>query len=426
VLTFEEYQQRVIASVRARPAQQRPTADVTPLLGLVTAAPVHSAVALPGFTNSAMDGYAVLAADVQRASEDAPVQLPVAGDIPAGDTRSLQLSPGSCWRIMTGAPLPDGADAVVQVELTDGGTEQVQIRRAVPAGTAVRHRGEDVRPGDEVLAAGTLLQPQHVPVLLSAGAAEISVIPRPRIAVVSTGDELVSAGEPVGHGQVVDSNGPMLGALARECGFEVTAVRRAGDTAEAVRAALTELADGADLIVTSGGVSAGAFEPMKLAFADSDHFEFVKVAMQPGKPQGLGTVAGTPVFALPGNPVSSLVSFLMFVAPAARVLAGRDPEVPTVEAAVAERWTSPPGRQQFARVVFDEDGRMVRPIGGQGSHVLGGLAGSQALAVVPAATTEVEVGETLRVIPLPPREVLRSSAPMLRADARSAGTARHE
>jgi len=400
VLTFDEYQQRVIASVRPLAARRCPTADVASLLGLVTAEPVRSAVALPGFTNSAMDGYAVVAADVQRACEESPVELPVAGDIPAGDTRLLQLSPGSCWRIMTGAPLPTGADAVVQVELTDGGTDRVQIRGAVEAGTAVRREGEDVQPGDEVLAAGTLLQPRHVPVLLSVGVDEVAVLPRPRIAVVSTGDELVSPGDPVGHGQVVDSNGPMLGALARECGFEVAEVRRAGDTAEAVRQALTELAQTADVIVTSGGVSAGVFEPMKLAFEDSDHFEFVKVAMQPGKPQGIGTVAGTPVFALPGNPVSSLVSFLLFVAPAARVLAGRDPAVPTVEAAVAQRWTSPPGRQQFARVVFDEDGRVVRPIGGQGSHVLGGLAGSQALAIVPAATTEVAIGETLRVIPL--------------------------
>lgn len=400
MLTFDEYQQRVIASVRRLPARTLPTAAVSSLLGLVTAEPVRSAVALPGFTNSAMDGYAVHAADVQGAAEDSPVVLPVVGDVPAGDTRSLELAQGSCWRIMTGAPLPTGADAVVQVELTDGGLERVQIRGSVAAGTAVRHRGEDVQPGDEVLPAGTLLQPRHVPVLLSVGVDQVSVIPRPRVAVVSTGDELVAPGEPAGHGQVVDSNGPMLAALALECGFEVVDVRRAGDTGDAVRAALGELAGQADVIVTSGGVSAGAFEPMKLAFEGGDDFEFVQVAMQPGKPQGFGTLAGTPVFALPGNPVSSLVSFLIFVAPAARVLAGRDPVVTTVEAAVAQKWTSPPGRQQFARVVFDEDGRVVRPIGGQGSHVLGGLAGSQALAIVPAATTEVAVGETLRVIPL--------------------------
>ena len=386
--------------MRARPAESRPTAGVADLLGLVTAEPVRSTVALPGFTNSAMDGYAVRAADLRGAAEQSPITLPVAGDVPAGDTRTLQLTPGTCWRIMTGAPLPAGADAVVQVELTDGGLQTVRIRVAVEPGTAVRRAGEDVRPGDEVLGAGTLLQPRHVPVLLSVGVDRVSVIPRPRVAVVSTGDELVSPGQPAGHGQVVDSNGPMLAALAAECGFQVTAVRRAGDTGDAVRAVLSELAGEADVIVTSGGVSAGAFEPMKLAFEGSGDFEFVQVAMQPGKPQGFGRLHGTPVFALPGNPVSSLVSFLMFVAPAARVLAGRDPAVPTVEAAVAQRWTSPPGRQQFARVVFDDDGRLVRPIGGQGSHVLGGLAGSQALAIVPADTTEVAVGETLRVIPL--------------------------
>lgn len=400
MLTFDEYQQRVVAAARPLSPRTVGTAEAVDLLGLVTASPVHTRVALPGFTNSAMDGYAVLAADVRSASADGPVSLPVVGEIPAGDTRSLRLEPGTCWRIMTGAPVPDGADAVVQVELTDGGLEQVQIREAVESGRAVRHRGEDVRPGDEVLPAGTRLRPRHVPALVSSGVGEISVFPRPRVAVVSTGDELVEPGREPGHGQVVDSNAPMLAALAVECGFELAAVRRVGDTADEVRAVLTELAADADLIVTSGGVSAGAFEPLKLAFEGSDHFEFVKVAMQPGKPQGFGKIGGAKVFALPGNPVSSLVSFLVFVAPAGRVLAGRDPRLPTVEAAVAEKWTSPPGRQQFARVVFDEDGRVVRPIGGQGSHVMGGLAGSQALAIVPAATTEVAVGETLHVIPL--------------------------
>lgn len=400
MLTFDEYQQRVVAAARQLAPRSIAATDATALLGLVTAEPLRSRVALPGFTNSAMDGYAVRAADTRGASADSPVSLPVTGDIPAGDTRSLRLEPGTCWRIMTGAPLPEGADAVVQVELTDGGTDSVAIREAVDTERAIRRRGEDLRPGDEVLPAGTQLLPRHVPALLSAGVREISVIPRPRIAIVSTGDELVEPGREPGHGQVVDSNGPMLAALAAECGFEVVAVRRVGDTGEEVRQALTELATTTDVIVTSGGVSAGAFEPLKLAFEGNASFDFVKVAMQPGKPQGFGNIGGATVFALPGNPVSSLVSFLVFVAPAGRVLAGRDPRLATVEARVAEHWVSPPGRQQFARVVFAEDGRVVRPIGGQGSHVLGGLAGSQALAIVPADTTEVAVGETLHVIPL--------------------------
>jgi molybdopterin molybdotransferase len=400
VLTFDEYQQRVIAAARPLPPRAVAATQAISLLGLVTAEALHSRAALPGFTNSAMDGYAVLAADVRGATADSPVALPVTGDIPAGDTRRLRLEPGTCWRIMTGAPVPDGADAVVQVELTDGGTDTVSIRSAVDAGRAIRRRGEDLQPGDEVLPAGTLLLPRHVPALLSSGVGEISVIPRPRVAIVSTGDELVEPGREPGHGQVVDSNGPMLAALAAECGFEIVAVRRVGDTGDEVRQVLTELTDVADVIVTSGGVSAGAFEPLKLAFEGNGSFDFVKVAMQPGKPQGFGTLGGSTVFALPGNPVSSLVSFLVFVAPATRVMAGRKPELVTVPARVAEHFVSPPGRQQFARVVFDDDGRVVRPIGGQGSHVLGGLAGSQALAIVPADTTEVAVGETLRVIPL--------------------------
>nr|WP_279671717.1 gephyrin-like molybdotransferase Glp [Flexivirga meconopsidis] len=400
-MTYEQYRQRVVDAVPRLSAETVDVTDPSALLGRVIAAPVRTAVPLPGFTNSAMDGYAVRAADIAAAAKNAPVTLPVAGDIPAGDTRSLSLEPGSAWRIMTGAPLPDGADTVVQVELTDAGTEQVQIRAAQPEGTAVRRVGEDVVTGDEVLATGTLLHPRHVPVLASAGVQQVSAIRRPRIAIVSTGDELVPVGATPGHGQVVDSNGPMLAALVQEGGFELADTRRVGDTGEQVRAVLTELAAGVDLIVTTGGVSAGAFEPLKLAFEDSDEqFEFVKVSMQPGKPQGFGMLGSTPVFALPGNPVSSLVSFLIFVAPAARKMAGRSPALPTATARVGETWQSPPGRTQFARVVYDDEGRVVRPIGEQGSHVLGGLAGSQALAIVPGDTTEVAVGETVSVIPL--------------------------
>nr|WP_212755452.1 gephyrin-like molybdotransferase Glp [Flexivirga aerilata] len=400
-MTYEQYQQRLVDAVPRLPAEEVAVTDPVALLGRVIATPVRSAVPLPGFTNSAMDGYAVRAADIAAASERSPVTLPVAGDIPAGDTRSLRLEPGTAWRIMTGAPVPDGADTVVQVELTDAGTEQVAIRAALPEGAAVRHAGEDVVAGDEVLPAGTLLHPRHVPVLASAGVQRISAIRRPRIAIVSTGDELVPIGGEAGHGQVVDSNGPMLAALVHEGGFELAATRRVGDTGDEVRAVLTELAADADLIVTTGGVSAGAFEPLKLAFEDSDDdFDFVKVSMQPGKPQGFGMLGDTPVFALPGNPVSSLVSFLIFVAPAARTMAGRSPALPTGTARVGERWQSPPGRTQFARVVYDDEGRVVRPVGEQGSHVLGGLAGSQALAIVPGDTTEVAVGETVAVIPL--------------------------
>lgn len=400
MLTVEDYQRRLLQAVTRLPSENRPITEIGSLVGSVLDEDVRSAVPLPGFTNSAMDGYAVRAADVTTASTDAPVRMTVSDDIPAGDTRQLTLRPGACARIMTGAPLPDGADAVVPVEITDGGLEVVTINEAVSAGSSVRHRGEDVQPGDTVIPAGTLLLPRHVPVLASAGLTEVAVVRRPRVAVVSTGDELLPLGERTGHGQIVDSNGPMLAALVAQGGFELAAVTRCGDTGEAVRAALTPLADSADAIITTGGVSAGAFEPLKLAFEGSGSFDFVKLTMQPGKPQGFGIIDGTPVFALPGNPVSSLVSFLVFVAPALRAMAGRSPEIARHRATVGEQWQSPPGRTQFARVVYADNGHVVRPIGGQGSHVMGGLAGCQALAIVPAEVTSLTVGDEIEVISL--------------------------
>ena len=363
------------------------------LLGSVLAADVVARAALPGFDNSAMDGYAVRAADVAAA----PVTLPVEGDIPAGDTRRTVLQPGTAWRIMTGAPMPAGADSVVQVELTDGGIRQVRIERSVAVGTAVRKRGGDVQQGDVVALAGTLVAPWHVPAIVSAGHADVDVVPRPRVGVVTTGDELLPAGSDLAYGQVIDSNGPMLASMVAAHGFTLGPVRTVGDEGPQTRAALLALAGEVDAIVTSGGVSAGAFEPLKLAFADD--FEFTQVAMQPGKPQGFGMLGDVPVFCLPGNPVSSLVSFEVFVAPALRTMAGRLDAAPSVRATVQTGWTSPNGRAQFARVVLDRERRIVSS-GGQASHIMGGLAAANALAFVPAEVTQVHEGDVLQVFPL--------------------------
>lgn len=390
--SVQEYRDHLLNQVQTLPAVQMSVTD-TALLGSVLSADVVSGVALPGFDNSAMDGYAVRAADVV----DAPLSLPVAGDIPAGDTRSSALQPGTTWRIMTGAPMPDGADCVVPVELTDGGTQTVRIQKSVPLGRSVRRRGGDVNPGDVVALAGTRVAPRHIPAIVSSGVATVSVTPRPRVGVVSTGDELRPAGSALESGQIIDSNGPMLASLVLAHGFELGPVLTVGDDGPTTRRALQDLASQVDAVVTSGGVSAGAFEPLKLAFADE--FEFSQVAMQPGKPQGFGLIEGVPVFALPGNPVSSLVSFEVFVAPAVRKLAGRPTALPTLRATVEQGWSAPAGRAQLARVVLDADRRIVSS-GGQASHIMGALASANALAFVPPEVTEVREGDVLDVYPL--------------------------
>lgn len=399
MIPWEEHRAAVLEAVQPRAAVDLPAPDV---LGLVLAEPVHSAVDLPVFTNSSMDGYAVRAADLA----DAPVVLPVSGDIPAGDTAAHRVEPGTCRRIMTGAPMPEGADSVVPVEKTDGGIHEVRIEQCPEAGANVREQGEDLRAGDLVVAAGTRVQPQQLAAIVGAGVATVRVVPRPRIAVLTTGDELVPAGEPLQHGQIHESNGSMLAALAAVDDVEVVAVEHLRDDGD-LAAAVDRLAAGADLVVTSGGVSAGAYEPVKAAYADGTAVRFVKVAMQPGKPQGFGLVAGgVPLVALPGNPVSSLVSYLTFVRPALRKLAARPTDDPRALGRVVDGWRSSPGRVQLARVRLgrDERGITVSSSGAGGSHILGGLAAAQAIAYVPAETTQVEPGDEVEVQLLPGEE----------------------
>ena len=396
--SVEEHRAAVLALVSAlRPVD----VPVSRALGLVLATDVTAAVDLPGFDNSAMDGYAVRAAEVAGAGPDAPVVLPVAGDIAAGDTRPHVLRPGHAMRIMTGAPLPDGADAVVPVEATDGGARQVAVGLAPEVGRHLRHRGEDVRAGDLVLRAGTRLGPGHLALAAAGNVAEVRVHPRPRVSVVSTGDELVPPGSVLEHGQIVDSNHVMLRALVEEADAEVVGAAHLRDDATAVRAFLAELPGSPDLLLTTGGVSMGVYDTVKEVLTQDGGVEFVKVAMRPGMPQGSGVVgrSGTPVVTLPGNPVSSFVSFHVFVLPVLRRLAGLDPAADgSFESTAGASWSAAPGKVEFTRVV--EQGGRVRPSGGQGSHVLGALADATALAMVPADVERVETGDVVRCIPL--------------------------
>ena len=279
--TVEEHRAAVLRLVAPLPPTRQPVGGA---LGLVLAEDVVAAVDLPGADNSAMDGYAVRARDVAAAAARSPVVLAVDGDVAAGDTRRHRLAPGRALRIMTGAPLPEGADAVVPVEATDGGAARVEVRLAAEPGRHVRRRGEDVVAGEPLLGAGARLAPGQLALAAAANVAELSVHPRPRVAVISTGDELVPPGSTLEHGQVVDSNHVMLCALVEAAGCEVASSAHLADDPVAVRRHLDDLPGDPDLVLTTGGVSMGVYDTVKEVLAAEQGVEFVRVAMRPGMP----------------------------------------------------------------------------------------------------------------------------------------------
>ncbi|WP_193044542.1 molybdopterin molybdotransferase MoeA [Mycolicibacterium baixiangningiae] len=388
--TVEEHQRVVAGLIERRPPVRLPIADT---LGLTLAEDSVALLSLPGFDNSAMDGYAVVAEDVASASEDRPVSLPVAEDIPAGRTDPLVLQPGTAHRIMTGAPLPRGATAVVPVEATNGATDIVEIRAAARPGQHVRTAGEDVTAGTTVLRAGVQLTPAALGLAAALGLGELSVIPRQRVLVMSTGTELVAPGTPLQPGQIYESNAVMLAAAVREAGGEVVASPMCGDDVDVFRDTLNRFAGQADLIVTTGGVSAGAYEVVKDALGGGGEVEFAKVAMQPGMPQGAGRVGGTRVITLPGNPVSALVSFEVFLRVPLRAAMGAvSPERPRRSAVLTEDLTSPRGKRQFRRGVFDPATGEVTSYGPPASHHLRWLASANCLLEIPEDTHELPAG----------------------------------
>jgi molybdopterin molybdotransferase len=401
--SVEEHRAAVAALLPPLPVERVPLARA---LGRVLAEPLVAGVALPPFDNSAMDGYAVRAADVAGATEADPSVLPVAADIPAGRTDVPPLRPGTAHRIMTGAPLPAEADAVVQVEHTDAGADRVRVFRGPAPGTSVRRAAEDVAAGEVVLAAGTVLGPAQVGVAAAVGAADLPARRRPVVLVLSTGSELVAPGAPLRSGQIYESNGPMLAAAVEDAGGVAELLRFVPDDVAHLHRTLDErLAAGTvDLVITSGGISAGAYEVVKEALAGD--VEFVKVAMQPGGPQGFGVLIprgggrapGTGIVALPGNPVSSLVSFEVFVRPMLRAALGHPhPDRPRVTALLAAPLTSTPGRRQFRRGVLDAITGTVRESGGPPSHLLAALARADCLFVVPEEVTELPEGAPVEV-----------------------------
>jgi molybdopterin molybdotransferase len=402
LISVEEHRDRILATIEPLPAFDQPLMEA---FGLAAAEDVHASVALPGFDNSAMDGYAVAHADVASASGDSPVHLPVVGEIGAGKATLLALSPGTAAKIMTGAPVPAGADSVVPYEWTDRGVANVVISRAPEPGQHVRPKGQDISEGDLLVESGTVLGARQIGLLAAVGRPSVRSRPRPRVVVMSTGSELREPGSSLGHDSLYDGNSFLLAAAARQAGAIAYRVGIVPDDPRTFLGALNDQLVRADLVITSGGVSMGDYDVVKEALAPLGTVWFGGVAMQPGKPQGFGTVGedATPILTLPGNPVSAYVSFEQFALPAIRRLMGRTPYVrPSADAMITHALRSPSGRRQFARGVLSVvDGRLaVTPVGAQGSHLIGDLAESDALIVVPESVTSVEAGETVTVLPL--------------------------
>jgi molybdopterin molybdotransferase len=362
---------------------------VTSALGRVTASAVLSPVDLPLFRNSQMDGFAVHAADVAAV----PVELPIVGAIPASAASPAALAPGTAVRIMTGAVVPEGADAVIPVEDTTSTESTVSITRSRQRGEYVRDRGSDVLAGSVILPAAQLLAPRHLAVLAAAGLETVEVRRRLRVAVITTGAELVRPGEVPLPGQVFDANSVALVTAVAAAGGEVTLVRRVVDEPAALLAVLGEAAGAADVILTSGGISHGDYEVVRELLEPRGAW-VGHVAMQPGGPQATATFEGVPVICFPGNPVSTQLSFEVFVAPIIREFAGLRPAARSHKA-LNDSVRSVEGKRQFLRGRVE--GASVTPVSGPGSHLVAGMAAADCLIIIPEDVTAVALGETVEV-----------------------------
>ncbi|WP_157009261.1 gephyrin-like molybdotransferase Glp [Agromyces laixinhei] len=410
--TVDAHVARVLAAMHPLAPVELPLADAH---GHVLAVDVRSRLDIPVFDNSAMDGYAVQHADVAAASTDRPVALRIVAEVAAGSADDPLFGAGEAVRIMTGAPMPSSADAVVPVEHTDAGHPVVTVSTSPRPGAHVRRAGEDLRAGDAVLSAGVRLTAARVSALAAAGLAHVAVRRAPRVGVISTGSELVAPGHPLERGQIPESNSLLLAGLVREACADIVHVATVPDDEAALLAELARGLDaGAEVIVLSGGVSVGAHDVVKATLAPLGTVGFHRIAMQPGKPQAFGMLhrgddPPTPVFGLPGNPVSTAVSFEAFVRPALMRLQGAlDVQRPRIAAIAAEGWRVPSARVQFMPVVLldaddlvDAGSRpLVRPAtrGGAGSHLVGGLAAADGYAIVPADVDEVRGGDPVTVM----------------------------
>ncbi len=399
MISLEEARIRINRDINVLSAVDVPIASAR---DMVLAETVTAAEAIPPFANTAMDGFALRAVDTKGASRDAPVALPVAATIPAGGVAPRALEAGEAMRIMTGAPMPEGADAVIMVELTRPAGFDVLVLDEVPPGNHVRPAGDDIMAGTEVFHPGTVLTPGHLGVLASIGRETVRVYRRPRVGVMSTGDELVEGPEPLQPGQIRDSNRLTLLSLVAEAGFHAVDLGLVRDNDKAIRAALKEGVAQTDAVITSGGVSMGDYDLVKEILSELGDFNWMQVAIKPAKPLAFGVMSNTPVFGLPGNPVSSMVSFELFARPALRRMMGRlDADRPTITAIADEPLQRfPDGKTHFLRVMVSQqsDGAWhVRSAGGQGSHQLTAMAIANGLAILPDGDG-VDAGATVPVL----------------------------
>jgi molybdopterin molybdotransferase len=401
MILVEEALSRILALIHRMGKERLP---ILHALGRVLGEDVHAPHSIPPWDNSAMDGYAVRWADVASASPDNPVRLTVLGDLPAGSVFRGRVGPGEGVRIMTGAPLPAGADTIVQVEETKKDGAEVIIFGGPGAGKNVRRAGEDVQAGDLGLAEGTVLRPAHIGLLASFQRSSVYVYQQPRVAILSTGDELLEVDDPWQDGKIVNSNSYSLAAQVAECGACPVQIGIARDRLEDLGNKIHE-ALAADALLTSGGVSVGDYDFVKTLLKEMGEMNFWKVAMRPGQPLAFGTVGDKPLFGLPGNPVSVMVSFEQFVRPALLNMAGhRNIFRPALPAVLREEIEKKAGLTHFIRCrLVQENGVLyASTTGEQGSGMLSSMAKADALIVLPRERTRFQAGEEVRVLILNP------------------------
>ena len=397
MIPVAEARARILADVACAAPEE--TLPIARGLGRVLAKDVHAPFDVPSAHNSAVDGYAVRAADLDPGSR---ARLRVVGDLAAGTVYEGTIGPREALRIMTGAPMPRGADTVVPQELGEGAGDWVDLR-AVDPGSNVRSRGEDVRAGAVVLHAGAVLRPQDLGLVASLGFAEVEVHRRPRVALLSTGDEVVEPGQSRRPGQIYDANRFSLGGMVEEAGAEPLDLGIVPDVRERLRERLLRAAGAADVVLTSGGVSVGDYDLVKSVLGDIGSIDFWQVAMQPGRPLAVGRIAGTQFFGLPGNPVAAILCFHLFVRPALWKLGGRtrlDPEC--VTATAVEPMRKRAGRREFKRGVlrFTDHGYEVSTTGPQGSGILSSMVAANCLILLEEARGDVKAGERVLVEPI--------------------------
>ena len=397
MISVEEALSLILSQIREMGSER---VDITSSLGRVIAEDIYAKRNNPPWDNSAMDGYAVMNEDIMSANRENPAILKVIEDLPAGYTAKNSVTKGEAIRIMTGAPIPMGADTVVMVEDTEKDGENVKILRETPLGENIRRTGEDIKSGELVVPKGTLIRPAEVGIMATCGRAFVSVYQRPRVAVVSTGDELVDVDEEITEGKIVTSNSYTLSAMAADCGADPFQLGIARDTREALKEKLRQALH-ADVIITSGGVSVGDFDFVKDVLKElGSEMKFWKVAMKPGKPLAFGTIGGKPAFGLPGNPVSCMVCFEQFVRPSILKMMGHNRIYrPVINATLKEDIKKKSGRKHFMRsfVRFEDGQYTVTTSGDQGSGILKSMVAANALLIFPEELSLLKAGDKVKV-----------------------------